>query len=123
MEDLAETHNVKLSVVQAEKHGNNPLIPLGDLNEWDCGQARPWEGRSVIYDEEDRLFKAWYSGTDVTPDRWWKLGYAVSHDGVTWEKPVLEQFEFNGNKRNNICASVFGPVLKDTEESDERKRY
>ena len=123
MDDLAETHNVELSVVQAEKHGNNPLIPLGDLNEWDCGQARPWEGRSVIYDEEDRLFKAWYSGTDVTPDRWWKLGYAVSHDGVTWKKPVLEQFEFNGNKRNNICATVFGPVLKDTEESDERKRY
>jgi len=122
-DDLTESHNIELSVEQAKKHEKNPLIPLGDLNEWDCGQARPWEGRSIIYDEEDGLFKAWYTGTDATPNRWWKTGYTVSRDGTTWEKPVLELFEFNGNKRNNICAEICGPVLKDTAEKDEEKRF
>ena len=123
MDDLTDSRNIELSVMEAQKHEQNPLIPLGDLNEWDSAQARPWEGRSVIYDEEDGLYKAWYGGTDATPDRWWKTGYAVSHDGIVWEKPVLELFEFNGSRRNNMCADFFGPVLKDTAEKDDRKRY
>ena len=121
--DIELKLNTGLNVEEAEKHPHNPLIPLGDLNSWDSGQARPWEGRSVIYDRAEGLFKAWYSGTDATPDRWWKTGYAHSEDGVHWEKPVLELFEFNGNTRNNICAEFFGPVIRDDQEPDETKRF
>lgn len=49
----------------------------------------PWEGRSlmcphVLWDEEQGLFKMWYSaGETYEPDA---IGYAVSADGVHWRK-------------------------------------
>jgi len=60
--------------------------------------------------------------------------YAVSKDGIHWEKPELGLVEFNGNKKNNIVMrgyhfrGVFaGPhgagVFKDLYESDPAKRY
>ena len=122
-DELMELHNVRLSLCQANKHPNNPVLPLGDLNQWDSLRAVPWEARTVFYDEEERLFKAWYGGSDASPKKWWKMGYAVSSDGITWEKPELGLFAYNGNKRNNICAEYFGPVLKDYSEPDPEKRY
>ena len=51
--------------------------------------TEPWEvgvasiiGNSLHYDEEDRLFKAWYD----TPGG---VAYATSQDGLHWEKPSL----------------------------------
>ena len=64
--DLQSRHNVVQAVCEATKHPDNPILPLGDLHEWDALQARPWEGRSVIYDEDERLFKCWYAGTDLS---------------------------------------------------------
>ena len=60
--------------------------------------------------------------------------YAVSKDGIHWEKPELGLVEFDGNKKNNIVMrgyhfkGVFtGPhgagVFKDLHESDLAKRY
>ena len=121
--DIQKMHNVQISLCPAQKHPLNPLLPLGDLNQWDSLQAVPWAGRTVLYDSEEKLFKTWYAGTDADSKRWWKSGYAVSRDGTTWEKPRLGLFEYNGNKRNNICAEYFGPVIKDTAEPDPAKRY
>ena len=54
-----------------------------------------WEKKSVmnphvIYDEEEKVFKMWYSAGDIyEPD---VLGYATSTDGIKWiknETPVL----------------------------------
>ena len=54
-----------------------------------------WEKKSVmnpyvIYDEEEKIFKMWYSAGDIyEPD---VLGYATSTDGIKWvknETPVL----------------------------------
>jgi len=62
----------------------------------------PWEKGAVmcphvIWDEEEKIFKMWYSGGELgEPDA---IGYATSKDGVNWEKyknnPV-----FSNNKDN-----------------------
>ena len=123
LDEVQTTHNVVQRVVEAAKHPANPLLPLGDLHEWDSLQARPWEGRTVLYDAEARLFKCWYAGSDLTNDRWWALGYAVSEDGVRWEKPHLGLFDYNGNRDNNITCLTYGPVIKDDADPDPRRRY
>lgn len=124
MMEVEELEGVVQSVTEAEKHPLNPILPLGDLHEWDSAQARPWESRSVIYDQGEGVFKCWYAGADVTPRRWWMGGYATSHDGVRWKKPRLGLYEYNGSKENNICfPDWFGPVIKDVSEEDPAKRY
>ncbi len=121
--DLQSRHNVVQAVCEATKHPDNPILPLGDLHEWDALQARPWEGRSVIYDDEERLFKCWYAGTDLSVERWWATGYAISDDGVHWEKPRLGLHEYRGSRDNNICLMAWGPVVKDAGEQNPARRY
>jgi hypothetical protein len=115
--------NVVQTVVEAEKHASNPVLPLGDAGEWDSLQVKPWASRSVIYDEEEELFKSWYTGIDIGATVH-TTGYAISENGVDWTKPRLGLFEYNGNKDNNICIeSGYGPVIKDPAEEDPSKRY
>lgn len=50
--------------------------------------------------------------------------YAESSDGVTWTKPNLGIFEFNGNPNNNIVWDLHGAcVFRDDDESEPQKRY
>lgn len=55
----------------------------------------PWEKLSVMipdvmWDEEEQIFKMWYSaGETFEPDA---IGYAVSHDGIHWEKKETPVF-------------------------------
>jgi hypothetical protein len=116
-------HNVARRVVRAEKHPANPILPLGDLHEWDSLRAAPWEARTVLYDAEDRLFKAWYQGAHFKPTWARGTGYAVSEDGVTWHKPILGLFDYEGSTRNNICYPHFGSVVKDLSEPDPSRLY
>ena len=110
MEAVAARRNVIQTVVEAEKHASNPVLPLGDVGEWDSLQVKPWASRSVIYDDEEQLFKCWYTGIDIGATVH-TTGYAISENGVDWIKPRLGLFEYNGNKDNNICIeSGYGPV-------------
>jgi hypothetical protein len=125
--DLAEfeaLRGARQAVLSARKHPLNPVLGPGDNNEWDSAQASPWPVRTVLYDEQERLFKMWYGGCDAAPERNWKMGYAVSADGVHWEKPVLGLFEHNGRRDNNIIHPVpYGAVIKDLSEPDPARRY
>jgi hypothetical protein len=51
--------------------------------------------------------------------------YAVSRDGIRWEKPNLGLVEFRGNKENNIVWR--GPhgagIFKDLRDPDPKRRY
>ncbi len=134
MQEVTDLWNVRMSVVEAEKHPLNPSLPLGDINEWDSRQAAPWEVRTVLYDEQEDIFKAWYGGIDIDyevhyingrpkPKKEYSMGYATSRDGVRWHKPNLGLFEFNGNKNNNMCHHSWGAVIKDLSEQDPQKRY
>ncbi len=121
--DVAERRNTAHAVCPARKHPDNPVLPLGDAHEWDALQARPWEGRTVLYDAEERLFKCWYAGSDLSMERLWSTGYAVSDDGVHWEKPRLGLHDYRGSRDNNICLLGWGPVVKDLDEADPARRY
>ena len=141
---IGKTENVQLTVGVVQKDRNNPLFK----------EDKPWEPRfdnpycSIIYDEEEQIFKCWYSifikvgpdddfpGEAIASEKraWakWTEGfrdygvcYATSKDGIHWEKPELGVIKFNGSKKNNIVI-VFNhgvAVMKDLHESDPQKRY
>jgi len=138
--NIDELINAKLVLGEVKKHSKNPLF----------GEDMPWEKRfdnlygNIIFDEEDKLYKCWYSPfivdysakgmtleerqkpyDDNHPDREMGICYAFSKDGINWEKPNLGLVEYNGNKNNNIVWR--GPhgagIFKDKYEIDPNKRY
>jgi hypothetical protein len=136
---IKETENVTLTVGVLKKNSANPLF----------GEDKPWEPRydnmypNVIYDAQAGLYKCWYTPFviskldentprdkrksvkwDVTSRRF-GLCYAISKDGLQWEKPDLRLVELRGSNRNNIMLfDVHGPdVIKDMRESDPSRRY
>jgi len=92
---------------------------------------------SVLHD--NGKFRMWYYpvGLKVPGDarhadiKQLSLGpvcYAESDDGIRWTKPVLEQVEFKGSRRNNAVALpdelVSGVhVIKEDDEPDPARRY
>ncbi len=116
---------------QATKHPSNPVLK----------QDRPWEGNliqtgTVVWDEDDQLFKMWYVtaqfvvGTDSrgrimdVPEEKTLHAYAVSRDGVAWEKPDLGFVDFRGSRKNNLLAEEnLTPTFLDSNEKDLNKRY
>ena len=102
---------------------------------------RPWEGNSiqlwgsVLYDEEEKHFKAWYYA--INQDLYMRgvqgyfMCYATSRDGVEWEKPELGIVSCEGSSANNIVYPPPGVehgidpwgVIKDPWEEDPARRY
>ena len=121
--------NVTKGVVPAEKISQEPLI----------GKDQPWEAEwligsyvNVIYDNEDDVFKMWYGVgkklSEARGDQSDGLAYAVSKDGLNWEKPILNLFEDSGSTANNLVFPFFRwgagtSVMKDPIETDPAKRY
>lgn len=112
---------------------------------------QPWEqggngvylyGGTVLYDEEDQIFKLWYRTSVVSEDptgrrdhiegeEAYKACYATSKDGVHWEKPDLGLHELDGSTHNNVLPPskdgsgfIRRPnLMKDYEETDPNRRY
>jgi predicted GH43/DUF377 family glycosyl hydrolase len=63
-----------------------PIIPLGKPGEWDAVQT---SNPSVLY--EDGRFRMWYQGVDER--NCYRIGYAESEDGWTWQKRPDVMFE------------------------------
>jgi len=141
---IESTENAQLTLGTVRKDKNNPLFK----------EDKPWEPRfdnpycSVIYDEEEKIYKCWYSifiksgptgnfpGEGLPSEKRagvpWREGardfgvcYATSSGGIHWEKPELGIVEFQGSKKNNIVLrAVHGVgVIKDLHEADPQKRY
>jgi len=137
---VEKVENAKLAVGTVQKHKANPLF----------GEDRPWEKRfdnlygNVIYDEEEKIYKCWYSSFIVDysargmsleerdskqyeePDnREMGICYAISKDGISWEKPNLGLVEYENSKANNIIWR--GPhgagIFKDERETDTGRKY
>ena len=93
----------------------------------------PWEyggfTTSVIYDNEEKLFKMWYLGGIA--GRGNVTCYAVSDDGVHWRRPKLDLHEYRGSRDNNIVIALdfqegkahWETVLKDPLEKDPSRLY
>lgn len=130
-------HNLKLTLVEADKYPGNPVLRRGPEGSADYGHA-------VLYGtviKTGNKFRMWYLGKLETDDKvaytpgWYRpLLYAESADGINWVKPELGLVEFNGNKRNNICLiegepkaltliNDFLSVLYDPEDPNPAQRY
>jgi hypothetical protein len=93
------------------------------------------DGRGVIYYgtvlEVNGELWMWYLGMgDQDPDRHYRVCFAKSQDGKTWEKPDLEAVEYGGNRHNNLVDldqgkfSVAGCVVYyEPEDADPHRRF
>lgn len=130
-------HNLKLTLVPATKHPDNPVLKRGP-------EGAPDHGHAVIYGTVIKVgdkFRMWYLGmfeaelkSGNAPGWWRPMCYAESADGVHWTKPELGLVDFNGGKRNNIClvegepysmtrVNDFLSVLHDPADPDPARRY
>jgi len=126
--------NVQRVFHQAEKHSANPVIR----------KQKPWETLygtwgTVLYDETEKVFKAWYGGqgrsTGIDKPGFQKkrhvLCHATSTDGVHWDRPELGLHAFEGSKQNNIVIGDeyhlgmdhWESILKDPLDTDPKRRY
>jgi hypothetical protein len=126
--------NVRQVFHAAEKHPRNPVLR----------KVKPWENDrgtwgSVVYDEQEKVFKAWYGGRsgrqkEFRPGSMSEcqvLCYATSTDGVHWDRPDLGLHEVMGTRQNNVVVGDdhhnglghWESTLKDPLETDPRRRY
>ena len=119
-----------------EKYAGNPLT---------IGATMPWEAaslsfaganlRHIIYDPQEQIFKGWYVTYRVGPDPRgpgtnynYDTLYAESQDGITWEKPALDFYPFNGQKTNTVLhmdqeTALLEEVMLDPEPQDPARRF
>ena len=77
---------------------------------------RPWEGAfcgyaTVLYDgEEYRLYYRGLGAAGADGGDAESTCYAESNDGVSWKKPELGLFEFDGDSANNMVLSNAAPA-------------
>lgn len=124
------------------KHPGNPL---------NTGPTLPWEARArtaenpkkspcgqpiwltdVVFDPEEKVYKAWY---DFLKPRGRlekfqsRTSYAESKDGLTWYKPELNLFSYEGRDSKNIVLYLEGDtaclksVRLEADASDPNKRF
>lgn len=119
---IAESHRVSFALQPGEKHPANPLVKAD----------RPWEGwrleiyGSVLFDEQENLFKMWYAGIDTAEFDQFATFYATSRDGLVWDKPpVGTESARTGLKGHNAVLNgcCLTSVIKDTTDPDPARRY
>ncbi len=83
---LIETTTLQRSFHQPEYCSKNPVIEHSKPGEKKSYEvyAAPFSG-GAWYDPADQLFKLWYTGVRPHTTR-----YAISKDGIHWEKPELD---------------------------------
>ena len=74
---------------------------------------RPWEGpgsgMGLVVIKEDDGYHMWYVGLIEGEKQ--RTEYAVSEDGVHWERPNLGLIEFDGSKENNLVMEPTSGVF------------
>ena len=124
--DIDLQENVERVFHRAQKHGTHPVLR----------QEAPWEKNggmtaAVVFDAEERIFKAWYMAGHYEEGRQHVQCLATSADGMHWERPHLGLHEALGSKHNNIVIPAtyhegqdhWETMLKDAIDTDPRRRY
>ena len=109
---------------QPTKHPKNPLLV----------HDQPWEkvgggaNGNVMYDEQEKIFKMWYvvwlPDSSKNDSQIGGFGYAISKDGINWEKPAINDDGTSAvmvPKDKGIYAAL--TVFKDPVETDPQRRY
>jgi hypothetical protein len=126
MQEVAGREGVTRVFHQATRYGSHPLLR----------QEAPWEQHSgmtasIVYDDEERIFKAWYLAGSYAPGVGHAQCLATSPDGIHWERPRLGLHEALGSTENNIVVPVthhqgqahWESMLKDPLDADPARRY
>ena len=100
---------VRRAVHQWQKHPDNPV--LRPDQPWEYGANYLNAYGSVIYDESEKIFKAWYwtmnaEDSKVPTSNIKMMCYATSPDGIHWEKPYVGVYPFQGSTENNIVLAT-----------------
>ena len=138
--NVARVKNAELRVGRVVKHPENPLFQ----------QEHPWEVMfnnlypTVIFDGQAERYKIWYgmfvvdsayaetTPAERTPGTYMKrvrvrrdgVGYAVSQDGIRWDKPMLDEVPWKNGRSNLVSRDVHGAgILHDPAERDPARRY
>ncbi|MDZ4860800.1 MAG: hypothetical protein SGI88_17630 [Candidatus Hydrogenedentes bacterium] len=90
-------------VVPPARHNDKPIIE----REYPWEGSGPHLGGSVLYDEEDKVYRMWYSvfnrhAYDNRLPFSYNVCYAESGDGITWTKPFPGVFDYKGSTENNV---------------------
>ena len=121
---VRETQRVWFTLHPGEKHPLNPLIRAD--RDWEGWRIRTYG--KAIFDEDEKVFKIWYD-SQPSPDLFRSQGrysfYAVSKDGVEWEKPLAGTIQSPalGLRHNVVLPAQFANVIKDYAETDPARRY
>ena len=139
---ISRSEGVRCAPGTVRKDEHNPLF----------AEDKAWEPRydnlyaNVLFDEEEQLYKCWYSpfiidersygasrerratvsyGKAGPTKREMGVCYAVSRDGIAWEKPELGLIDFKGSTKNNIVqrGTHGAGVCKDLDDPDPARRY
>lgn len=100
--------------------------------------GEPWEGNATNYVtvfQDGSKYRMYYRGSHYSysggkdrPNTRDLYCYAESPDGVTWSKPALGLFDWNGSKENNIVwdgvgAHAFSPFLDRNPDAPPEAKY
>ncbi len=110
---IEKSENAKFSVCQMDKHPEPVLVPEqlwegGDGKNPSPVQQDPLDG-SILYDLEQELFHCWYrihSRLSTASD----VGYAISKNGLHWEKPFVGLVPFGSSLKNNLIPICVPPI-------------
>ena len=96
------THGLRLRLLAGEKQG--VVLPLGGKNAPDSDMVEFYGSLIRI----DGQFRMWYIGRNFSTDDFehgpFRICYAVSDDGIHWQRPALGLVEFLGNRNNNLVG-------------------
>ena len=120
---LIEETNLSRVFHAAEYYARNPILKPD--KPWELKGSSPTAtvfSDGVFYDPADKLFKMWYVGGDQRwPEGLPHTCYAISKDGVHWEKPSLDVVP-----GTNIVLPLqrdSNTVWLDLEEKDPSRRF
>ena len=124
--DIELQENVERVFYQAQKHGAHPVLKQEAAWEKNSGMTA-----SVIFDEEEQVFKAWYMAGFYADGVDHVQCMVTSTDGIHWERPQLGLHEVLGSKDNNIVIPStyhegqdhWETMLKDPDSADAQSRY
>lgn len=125
------TSGLRLHLIPGKKPGqHNPIVlPTGKPGEPDDVKVR-YYGTIIQVGDELRM---WYMGRGdklKLKRGYFVQMYAVSKDGIHWERPKLGLINYNGSKQNNIVDLMKGEwgisesvVLYEPEDPDPSRRF
>jgi hypothetical protein len=123
---LIEETTLSRAFHRAEYHPANPILRPSTAWERYDDAAQRTHGRSnpaampfsdgVFYDPSERMFKMWYMGGYSQ-----NTCYAISGDGITWERPMLDIVRGTNIVYSGLRDST--TVWLDNDESDRDRRF